>query len=376
VQQNHLDYKSRINLGSYYTNNNLVESVWGMIDDFVDKNTIVADTSCGYGNFLKDDPKIIGVDIDSKAIEVARKKYKKTKFFIGNSLKNINRKYYNLEKNKLCIIGNPPYNDTTSIIRSDIKNQKIEIDEDIKTRDLGISFLLSYQKLSADVICVLHPLSYLIKPANFRLLNNFNKEYTLKSGTIISSNNFKDSSKSMAFPIVIALYEKNKRGMDFNYIANFKFRVGNKYFTLNDFDTIKSYIKKYPNKNQQPKNDDILFWTMRDINALKRNRSFIQKYSYNAIIVDKSKLDYYIYVDVFKEYSNHIPYYFGNCDVLIDNKLFLQYRKYFILDCLSRNPDLRQYFADFDFNKQDIIDKNKAKIKEYLQLLLKEHYEN
>jgi hypothetical protein len=43
---------------------------------------------------------------------------------------------------------------------------------------------------------------------------------------------------------------------------------------------------------------------------------------------------------------------------------------------LSRKSDLRQYFADFDFNKQDIIDKNKEKIKEYLQLLLKEHYEN
>jgi hypothetical protein len=83
-----------------------------------------------------------------------------------------------------------------------------------------------------------------------------------------------------------------------------------------------------------------------------------------------------MYVDVFKQYSKHIPYYFGNCDVLIDNDLFLKYRKYFILDCLSRNTNLRKYFANFDFTKKDTINKNKGKIREYLQLLLKEHYED
>jgi hypothetical protein len=376
MQQTHLDYESRINLGSYYTNNNLTKNVWNMVDDFIDEDTIIADTSCGYGNFLKDSSQVIGIDIDNQAIDIAKSKYKKTKFFVGNSLKSVDRKSYNIGNNKLCIIGNPPYNDTTSIIRSGIKQTSFDIDADIKTRDLGISFLLSYQKLSADIICVLHPLSYLIKEANFKLLRNFSKEYRLDEAKIISSHNFQDSSKSMAFPIVIALYKKNKQGMDFDYIANFKFRVGDKYFKLNDFDTIKKYIRKYPIKNQQPKNDDILFWTMRDINALKRNRTFIPKHSYNAIIVDKEKLNYYMYVDVFKQYSKHIPYYFGNCDVLIDNDLFLKYRKYFILDCLSRNTNLRKYFANFDFTKKDTINKNKGKIREYLQLLLKEHYEN
>lgn len=40
-------------------------------------------------------------------------------------------------------------------------------DEDLFDRDLGVSFLKSYNKLKADVICILHLLSYLIKKTNF-----------------------------------------------------------------------------------------------------------------------------------------------------------------------------------------------------------------
>lgn len=239
-----------------------------------------------------------------------------------------------------------------------------------------MSFLLSYQKLNADIICVLHPLSYLIKPANFKLLKKFSENYRLKQAKIISSQVFNGTSKSMAFPIIIALYQKDKNGMDYNYIENFNFEIDEKNFSLKDFGTIKNYLKKYPNKYKTPQKDDILFWTMRDINALKRNQTFIQKHSSNAVIIDKNQLDYYIYTDVFKQFSQHIPYYFGNCDVLIDNNLFQQYRKYFILECLSRTSNLRQYFATFDFNKIETIEKSRKKIQEYLQKLLGVHYVN
>lgn len=375
-QQDHLDHHSRINLGSYYTNTEFVDIVWDMIDGYIDKTTIVADTSCGYGNFFKRHPKMLGVDIDELAINKAKKTHKNVDFFIGNALKNVSRDTYDIDNSRLCIVGNPPYNDRNSIIRNHLKEQNIEIDEDIQTRDLGMSFLLSYQKLEADVICVLHPLSYLIKRANFNLLKKFTQNYQLKQAKIINSQVFKDTSKSMGFPIIIALYQKNSNGMSYEYIQNFEFKVENKTFKLNDLGSIKNYLKKYPNKYQIPTNDDILFWTMRDINALKRNRTFIDTYTSNAIIVNKNQLDYYIYVDVFKQFSVHIPYYFGNCDVIIDDNLFQQYRKYFILECLSRHTNLRQYFADFDFNKTEVIDKSKEKIREYLQRLLRGHYVN
>ncbi|MBA5248596.1 MAG: SAM-dependent methyltransferase [Gammaproteobacteria bacterium] len=374
-QQDHLDHHSRINLGSYYTNAEFVDSVWEMLDGFIDANTTIADTSCGCGNFFKSSHKMIGVDVDEIAINKAKKQYKNAEFFVANALKDVNRRSYNISNQKLCIIGNPPYNDRTSIIRHQIKLQNLDVDEDIQTRDLGMSFLLSYQKLEADVICVLHPLSYLIKQANFNLLKKFSNNYRLKQAKIISSNVFRDASKSMAFPIVIALYQKDEQGMNYSYIQNFNFEVDDKNFKLNDFDTITNYLKKYPNKQQKPTNDDILFWTMRDMNALKRNQTFVTTYSSNTVIIDKKQLDYYIYVDVLKQFSQHIPYYFGNCDILINDDLFKEYKKYFILECLSRHIVLRKYFEEFDWSAKSVID-GANKVKKCLKQLLGVHYVN
>ena len=82
---------------------------------------------------------------------------------------------------------------------------------------------------------------------------------------------------------------------------------------------------------------------MRDINALKRNRTFTHKYGFNTIIIDKNKLDYYIYVDVFKQFSYLIPYYYGNLEPFIDNEMFNQYKDYFICECISRNALLKDH---------------------------------
>jgi hypothetical protein len=85
---------------------------------------------------------------------------------------------------------------------------------------------------------------------------------------------------------------------------------------------------------------------MRDINALKRNRTFVQEYSNNAIIVDIEKLDYYCYVDVFKDYIQHIPYYYGNCDVFIDNEKFKESKSDFIAWSIEKHPSLKEYFPN------------------------------
>ena len=72
---------------------------------------------------------------------------------------------------------------------------------------------------------------------------------------------------------------------------------------------------------------------MRDINALKRNQTFVKNFGFNTIVIDKNKLDYYVYVDVFKRFADKVPYYFGNCDVLIDDSLFQKYKKIFFVGC-------------------------------------------
>jgi tRNA G10 N-methylase Trm11 len=169
MEQKHLDHKDTVNLGSFYTPEWLVDIVYALIEKNVPNSGdyYILDTSCGYGGFLRGE-KAIGADIDEAAVLTARKYNPDHLYFIHNSLFEIDRSQYNLTKNaKIIIVGNPPYNDTTSIIRNSIKNVAFSRDSEVKSRDLGISFLLSYAQLEADYICVLHPLSYLIKKANF-----------------------------------------------------------------------------------------------------------------------------------------------------------------------------------------------------------------
>ncbi|MCL2312193.1 MAG: SAM-dependent methyltransferase, partial [Firmicutes bacterium] len=94
---------------------------------------------------------------------------------------------------------------------------------------------------------------------------------------------------------------------------------------------IGNYISKYPNQQTVKIEDTVAyFWTMRDINALKRSKTFIDKESVNTIRVTKENLHYYKYVDIFKKYIPHIPYYFGNSDVFINNDYFLENQNIFV----------------------------------------------
>ena len=345
-----------------------------MIAPYVHSQTTVIDSACGYGDFLKNRGQAItiGCDIDETAIEVAQKHNDEVQFFQTNALCNVSRAKFGVpEQSNLIVVGNPPYNDKTSFIRHNIKDVDFDIDEDIASRDLGISFLRSYNKLEADLICVLHPLSYLIKPTNFRHLKEFTANYRLIDGLLISSSEFPESAKHTAFPIVLALYQRDTQGMAYNFIRSFRFRpAGKNGFCLGDFDYINNYIDKYPKKNQPTYNDSLFFWTMRDINALKRNRTFVESYSTNTIVIDKQKLDYYAYVDVFKRNLHRLPFYFGNCDVLIDDDLFRQYKPCFISDTVRHHPFLKKHFQVKPIEDQQAA----SGLDTYFKLLFAEHH--
>ena len=372
MSQAHLDYEDRVNLGSYYTPPKFVELAWELIKDNVDAQTTIIDTACGYGDFLKNycQSHTIGCDIDEEAIEIAKNNTDKVQFFRTNSLQNVSREKFGIpqQPTRLIVVGNPPNNDRTSLIRNKIKQIDFEVDEDLVNRDLGISFLRSYNKLEADYICVLHPLSYLIKQTNFRHLKEFTANYKLIDGILISSGEFLESAKHTAFPIVIAFYQRDTKGMDYDYIRSFQFRTeGGTRFCLSEFEYISSYIRKYPSKQDDPKPDDSLFfWTMRDINALKRNRTFVQNHSRNTIVIDKTKLDYYAYVDVFKRNIHRLPFYFGNCDVPIDDELFKQHKQCFISDTIRHHPYLKEHFQIEPIEKEQV----KTEIDKYFEKLL------
>lgn len=377
MEQNHLKYKERINLGSYYTKPDLVSLIYRLIRQNVlnFKDYTLIDTSCGYGSFFQETDlpfKKIGADIDETAIKKAGNSNLDISFFCQNSLLNVSRKQYKLSsEDKIIIVGNPPYNDTTSIIRKSLKQDIKNIDPELKTRDLGISFLLSYNKLEADYVCILHPLSYLIKKANFGLLRPFAEKYILIDAIVISSDEFSETSKTTSFPIVIALYQRNSKGMDYHFIENYSFQTREgKSFKLSTLDSISRYLSKYPNqKYVSPRDVVAKFWTMRDINALKRSRTFIQETTTNTVFVTSQKLDYYCYVDVFKRYICHVPYYFGNCDVMINNEEFFKIKDFFRYLSLSQHPQIR-----FSIAQRENIDHCVDAIDSYFQNLLGEHY--
>ena len=376
--QAHLDHAQRVNLGSYYTEDQFVDIVWRMATPHLKKSSVVLDSSCGTGNFLRPDAdyRQIGGDIDAAAIKTAKAK-PNIAFYVNNALAEVGRGRYHIAPGAhLCVIGNPPYNDRTSLNRNAVKrgNTGAAVDPDLQTRDLGLSFLLSYQKLQADLVCVLHPLSYLIKRANFNALKTFTAEYRLLDGKVISSGVFEQTSKTTHFPILIALYKKGS-SMSRQEILDFTFEVvGGDPFALSQFDDITRYARKYPDKKQQPQNGDIFFWTLRDINALKRNRTFVDKPGPHTIVIEPRQLDYYVYIDVFKRFARHVPYYFGNCDVLIDNDSFQQHKQHFILDSLSRHAVLRPRFPGVDYNDADALAKARQTIHAYFKRLLGAHY--
>ena len=375
MSQVHLEYKDRVNLGSYYTPATFVEQAWEFIESYIDSQTTVIDSTCGYGDFLKNygQSLTIGCDIDEAAIDIAKKNTDKVRFFQTNSLSNVSREKFGIphQCKRLIVVGNPPYNDKTSLIRQKIKRADFNVDEDLVSRDLGISFLRSYNKLQADFICILHPLSYLIKPTNFKLLKGFAANYKLVDGLLISSGEFPESAKLTPFPIIIAFYRRDTAGMEYSFIRSFPFRIVEGFrFCLSNFDYIPGYIRKYPSKQQPIPDDSLFFWTMRDINALKRNRTFVKNYSTNTIVIDKKRLDYYAYVDVFKRNLYRLPFYFGNCDVPIDDQLFKQYKHYFISDTISHHPYLEKHFQVTPIEKEQV----ETKLDMYFKALLGKYH--
>ncbi len=111
---------------------------------------------------------------------------------------------------------------------------------------------------------------------------------------------------------------------------------------------------------------------MRDINALKRNKTFINKDNYNAVFITKDKFSYYCYVDVFKNFIDKMPYYLGNLDILIEDNLFKKAKNSFEYISLLNNESLKHNIkmkitANDTKEHQEIINK-------YFIDLLGEHY--
>jgi hypothetical protein len=74
-------------------------------------------------------------------------------------------------------------------------------------------------------------------------------------------------------------------------------------------------------------------------------------------------------VDVFKDYIPHIPYYFGNSDVMINNDMFTALRDVFVSKSLEKHPALIAHIEP----KRRYNDVNTV-IHDYFRELLGGHY--
>lgn len=330
----HLTNAETIKRGSIYTPEFIVKLCYSMIVKYINHNSVVIDFGAGYGAFIdifkqSKAKRIIATENDKKAYEILSKNYADVEIKKENSLLNVSRSKYKITNEDIISIGNPPYNDVTSQYKKGEKGG-VTMDSELYSRDLGISFLKMYSILKSKYICVLHPLSYISKKANFNSLGEFAKNYTLISGTIFSSREFRGiKKKSIEFPVVAALYVRSQEGMKHEDILNFKFNIlnTNNTFRISDYLTIDGYINKYPTKNKA--DSDLQFYTVRDLNALKRNRSFLTGHCNNGIKVTKDNLHLYAWLDLVKNFFTYSDkyYLFGNLSPIftkkvIDDKVF------------------------------------------------------
>ncbi|MBL7198055.1 MAG: hypothetical protein ISS47_08140 [Candidatus Omnitrophica bacterium] len=354
----HLSKNEQIQLGGYYTPKKLVHKVHEFIRPYLDnrkKDIVLFDNAGGCGAFLFDikhyDYRI--ADCDLGACEFLKQHFNQRNVFHANSLIEVNRdKYFLSSAAFLIMIGNPPYNDTTSEFKNGEKGRNV-CDEDLYDRDLGVSFLKSYHKLKADIVCVLHPLSYLIKETNFKRLRAFKDSYKLIKGEIFSSALFHGTGTGK-FPILVALYEKNPSGMTFEYIRQFQFDVlnSNKKFILSEYKTTDGYINKYPPRKNDIKDSPLglYYWTFRDFNSLKKNTSFITQKHPNGVVVTLENFYKYSYLYALKKLFNpEDPWLYGNLSPLVD------------IEDVEKNKKL---YVSYSIKNNRIFDKIENKIKE------------
>lgn len=364
----HLTRDEIIKRGSIYTSPEIVDLVYNKVEKYIDNGTVIGDFGAGYGAFVdrfKESGKMcFATEYDEETYKLLKSEYPSVKTYLENSLINVNREKYGLNDNdKLIIVGNPPYNDTTSIFRKGEKGE-IVCDHDLVSRDFGISFLKAYSKLRANYICILHPLAYLIKKQNFKSLGSFNNNYRLISATIFSSKEFESIRKTYSdFPVVAALYEKDDNGMDYEFIKDFEFTIykSDNIFKLSNILTIDSIVNKYPTRHKvdstyyvtnvfgEKLDEPVLqFYTLRDMNALIRNAGFVDGPIGNGIDVTIENLYQYSWLYFLKTNFNpkNNKFLYGNLSPLWTSKMDDKNFKNAVVSYAYNNcPLVKKYFS-------------------------------
>lgn len=347
-------------LGKYYTPEHLVTSVRELLGPVLNEepDAYVADLAAGCGAFLAafEDYRILGRDIDDQAVLVL-KEMGFGNIDVDNSLKDVSRAKLGLKaSDALVLVGNPPYNDTTSLNKRYSTDKKealaVAVDADIRSKDLGISFLRAFAKLGPKAICVLHPLSYLTKEANFRALKDFSLQYKLTGGFVFSSAEFgANIGAKTPFAVVAALYEPGE--MAYADIRAFPFPIfkdigcgfgdTGERLVLANVRTVDGVIRKYPPTKGMPTVSDIGLYNynIRDTNSLITSGAITANTDDNRIPIQFDELWKYAYLNCIKRYFGY-DFVFGNLSPICREVDFEKqwFRDACILDTIMNHPNL------------------------------------
>lgn len=347
----HLSKEDIVKNGSIFTPQYLVSIVSELLSPYIGENSVIGDFGSGYGAFLQQfkskGKRCFATEFDEVSYSLLKQEYPNLDIYNENSLVNIKREKYGLDNDdELIIIGNPPYNDVMSQYKKGEKGA-LNCDEDVFARDFGVSFLKAYNKLQAKYVCILHPLAYLIKKNNFSSLNLFAYNYRLIDGVIFSSKCFESIAKTNSeFPVVAALYERNALGMSRDFIDSFEFKILNsdKTFSLWNIHTIDKIVNKYPKKGEH---NGLQFYTMRDINALMRNATFVEGDIPNGVEVPLCNLYQYGWILYFK--NNFKPetnkFLYGNLSPLYPQEISQEFKNLAAYYAFNNNNLVKKYYS-------------------------------
>ena len=328
----YLPSPKRVSMGQFATPANLTKAVEDLVRPQLDSmpDACVFDPAVGMGALLQPfkGHRLVGWDIDQTAVRIM-KEMGFTNVGHGNSLVNVSRKRFGIgEDEKLIIVGNSPYNDGSSQHKRQLKtvtpNTAAICDPDIQARDVGMSFMLAAAKLDPVAICLIHPASYLIKEANFKLLRQFSAKYRLEMALLCSSEEF--GLRGTPFPVVVALYKPGT--MDYSHIENFEFEVyhntssvlldSGKRLKLANLETTKGFIRNLPPKAGMATTSDIgiYHFNYRDANYVITSATLTTKPSASTIPVQFCELEKYAYLNCFRRYFGK-DFVFGNLNPLV-----------------------------------------------------------
>lgn len=380
----HLVYgeKRRTELGAYYTPDKIVdlgkrelESLLGTLEEYV-----IFDPACGCGSFLFKNWKakrIIGADIDTNVVEIMNflttLMQEKVRIVHTNSLCGVGRAKFGIEeKEKLIIVGNPPYNDRTSNNKRGIKQKSPElecVDEDLKKRDVGMSFFELCVKLKADAVCFVHPFSYFIKKRNYDQLKNFFAHYRLKSSYVFSSSVF--NTRRTPFPVAISIFLRDTRGSSWEFLQKFSYNIlDTKLIVVPErIETCDGYIEKY-GKRECASETGLFFFNFRDLNSLTANGAFSEHTNCRDYIpVKRNEFYKYAYLNSLKHHwkpKEGLSYIFGNFSPMckredLENR---DYQALFMADAIIHNY---RKIKQLDFHRQDSFVVSSGMLKQILE---------